>query len=161
MTDETQVPGQEEAPKPDRHCSFCNKSQHEVRKLIASQGEACICDECAELCTDICREYTPPRTRAHQEVYIEPSTLDQMVVACAAGSTLAALGYEGSGSQITLKDIVDRLAEQALVRPRRVEDLKEQIAVGSADSDSARALLAQLEKEVEFALPPALVEPLE
>ena len=33
-------------------CSFCNKTQDEVRKLIKAPA-ACICDECIELCNDI------------------------------------------------------------------------------------------------------------
>ncbi|EJF89872.1 ATP-dependent Clp protease ATP-binding subunit ClpX [Bartonella melophagi] len=37
------------------YCSFCGKSQHEVRKLIAGPT-VFICDECVELCTDIIRE---------------------------------------------------------------------------------------------------------
>lgn len=37
------------------YCSFCGKSQHEVRKLIAGPS-VFICDECVELCTDIIRE---------------------------------------------------------------------------------------------------------
>jgi ATP-dependent Clp protease ATP-binding subunit ClpX len=37
------------------HCSFCGKSQHEVKKLIAGPT-VFICDECVELCTDIIRE---------------------------------------------------------------------------------------------------------
>ena len=36
-------------------CSFCGKSQHEVRKLIAGPS-VYICDECVELCNDIIRE---------------------------------------------------------------------------------------------------------
>ena len=39
------------------YCSFCGKSQHEVRKLIAGQTVV-ICDECVELCMDIIREET-------------------------------------------------------------------------------------------------------
>src|SRR5258705_985854 len=38
-------------------CSFCGKSQHEVRKLIAGPS-VFICDECIELCNDIIREET-------------------------------------------------------------------------------------------------------
>src|SRR4026207_1551667 len=38
-------------------CSFCGKSQHEVRKLIAGPT-VFICDECVELCNDIIREET-------------------------------------------------------------------------------------------------------
>ena len=45
------------------YCSFCGKSQHEVRKLIAGPS-VFICDECIELCNDIIREEgataTPP-----------------------------------------------------------------------------------------------------
>ncbi|MCY4052462.1 MAG: ATP-dependent Clp protease ATP-binding subunit ClpX [Hyphomicrobiales bacterium] len=37
------------------YCSFCGKSQHEARKLIAGPT-VFICDECVELCTDIIRE---------------------------------------------------------------------------------------------------------
>jgi len=37
------------------YCSFCGKSQHEVRKLIAGPN-VFICDECVELCMDIIRE---------------------------------------------------------------------------------------------------------
>src|SRR6201746_1412320 len=39
------------------YCSFCGKSQHEVRKLIAGPT-VFICDECVELCNDIIREET-------------------------------------------------------------------------------------------------------
>jgi ClpX C4-type zinc finger len=37
------------------YCSFCGKSQHEVRKLIAGPT-VFICDECIELCKDIIQE---------------------------------------------------------------------------------------------------------
>ena len=39
------------------YCSFCGKSQHEVRKLITGPT-VFICDECIELCADII-DYTP------------------------------------------------------------------------------------------------------
>lgn len=44
------------------HCSFCNKSQHEVRKLIAGPS-VFICDECIDLCTDIILEETQEAAR--------------------------------------------------------------------------------------------------
>ncbi len=44
-----------EASKNTLYCSFCGKSQHEVRKLIAGPT-VFICDECVELCMDIIRE---------------------------------------------------------------------------------------------------------
>ncbi|HRN77445.1 ATP-dependent Clp protease ATP-binding subunit ClpX [Ottowia sp.] len=40
------------------YCSFCGKSQHEVKKLIAGPS-VFICDECIELCNDIIREEVP------------------------------------------------------------------------------------------------------
>ncbi|SHI11316.1 ATP-dependent Clp protease ATP-binding subunit ClpX [Pollutimonas bauzanensis] len=44
------------------HCSFCNKSQHEVRKLIAGPS-VFICDECIDLCNDIILEETQEAAR--------------------------------------------------------------------------------------------------
>jgi hypothetical protein len=45
-------------PPKTLYCSFCGKSQHEVRKLIAGPS-VYICDECAELCMDIIEEEGP------------------------------------------------------------------------------------------------------
>ena len=52
MTDERD--GKEDSGKL-LYCSFCGKSQHEVRKLIAGPS-VFICDECVDLCNDIIRE---------------------------------------------------------------------------------------------------------
>ncbi|MDP4299249.1 ATP-dependent Clp protease ATP-binding subunit ClpX [Leptothrix discophora] len=41
------------------YCSFCGKSQHEVKKLIAGPS-VFICDECIELCNEIIRDEVPP-----------------------------------------------------------------------------------------------------
>ena len=40
------------------HCSFCGKSQREVKKLIAGPN-VYICDECIDLCNDIIRDELP------------------------------------------------------------------------------------------------------
>ena len=45
------------------YCSFCGKSQHEVKKLIAGPS-VFICDECIELCNDIVRDEIAPETGA-------------------------------------------------------------------------------------------------
>jgi len=45
------------------YCSFCGKSQHEVRKLIAGPS-VFICDECIDLCNDIIRDETQGETQA-------------------------------------------------------------------------------------------------
>jgi ClpX C4-type zinc finger len=49
------TPGQEAAMAKTLYCSFCAKSQHDVRMLIAGPG-VFICDECVDLCTDIADE---------------------------------------------------------------------------------------------------------
>ncbi len=41
-------------------CSFCGKSQEQVRRLIAGPGSVYICDECIDLCREIIEEETPP-----------------------------------------------------------------------------------------------------
>jgi ATP-dependent Clp protease ATP-binding subunit ClpX len=46
------------------YCSFCGKSQHEVRKLIAGPS-VFVCDECVELCNDIIREEVQEETNAN------------------------------------------------------------------------------------------------
>jgi len=46
------------APRKTLNCSFCGKSQHAVRKLIAGPS-VYICDECVEICLDIIREEAP------------------------------------------------------------------------------------------------------
>ncbi len=38
------------------YCSFCFKSQHDVRKLIASPAALFICDECVEICNQVIAE---------------------------------------------------------------------------------------------------------
>ena len=40
------------------HCSFCGKSQEEVRRMLSGPGNAFICDECVEICADIIEEET-------------------------------------------------------------------------------------------------------
>jgi len=53
MTDQTRNSGDDGGKL--LYCSFCGKSQHEVRKLIAGPS-VFICDECVDLCNDIIRE---------------------------------------------------------------------------------------------------------
>ncbi|MCE9633859.1 MAG: ATP-dependent Clp protease ATP-binding subunit ClpX [Methylophilales bacterium] len=48
------------------YCSFCGKSQHEVRKLIAGPS-VFICDECVDLCNDIIREEVQSDSLRHGE----------------------------------------------------------------------------------------------
>ncbi len=65
------------------YCSFCGKSQHEVRKLIAGPS-VFICDECVELCNDIIREEMQENVGQPADKLPIPqeinSTLDQYVI---------------------------------------------------------------------------------
>ncbi len=78
------------------HCSFCNKSQHEVRKLIAGPS-VFVCDECIALCNDIIREEaqatareairtdlpTPAEIKAFLDQYVIGQTAPKRVLAVA------------------------------------------------------------------------------
>lgn len=66
------------------HCSFCGKSQKEVKKLIAGPSNVYICDECVHLCVDIIAEEsekerqktwqlkipTPAEIKAYMDQYV-------------------------------------------------------------------------------------------
>ena len=62
------------------YCSFCGKSQHEVRKLIAGPS-VFICDECIELCNDIIREEgaTADATRTDKSKLPTPHEIRQIL----------------------------------------------------------------------------------
>ena len=65
------------------YCSFCGKSQHEVRKLIAGPT-VFICDECVELCMDIIKEENKSSIVKHQDGVPTPkeicNVLDDYVI---------------------------------------------------------------------------------
>ena len=65
------------------YCSFCGKSQHEVRKLIAGPT-VFICDECVELCMDIIKEENKSAFVKHQDGVPTPkeicNVLDDYVI---------------------------------------------------------------------------------
>ena len=65
------------------YCSFCGKSQHEVRKLIAGPS-VFVCDECVELCNDIIREELDDRADQGDEKLPTPheikDILDEYVI---------------------------------------------------------------------------------
>jgi ATP-dependent Clp protease ATP-binding subunit ClpX len=65
------------------YCSFCGKSQHEVRKLIAGPS-VFICDECVELCNDIIREELEEKSASARSHLPRPreilDVLDQYVI---------------------------------------------------------------------------------
>lgn len=69
------------------YCSFCGKSQHEVKKLIAGPS-VFICDECVKLCTDIIKEEVVETEESGETTLLKPheikEVLDQYVIGQAA-----------------------------------------------------------------------------
>jgi ATP-dependent Clp protease ATP-binding subunit ClpX len=80
MADETRGKGEDGKLL---YCSFCGKSQHEVRKLIAGPS-VYVCDECVELCNDIIREEMQEQSQTARNKLPRPteikSVLDQYVI---------------------------------------------------------------------------------
>ena len=69
-------------------CSFCGKSQHEVKKLIAGPT-VFICDECVELCMDIIREEHKGAVNKHHEGVPSPSDINNVLDDYVIGQTKA------------------------------------------------------------------------
>ena len=96
------------------YCSFCGKSQHEVRKLIAGPT-VFICDECVELCMDIIREETKnnlvkssdgvPTPRDICEVlddYVIGQDMAKRVLSVAVHNHYKRLGHASKSSDVEL-----------------------------------------------------------
>src|SRR3982075_4155331 len=60
------------------YCSFCGKSQHEVRKLIAGPS-VFVCDECVELCNDIIREELEDRAERARDKLPKPQEIKKVL----------------------------------------------------------------------------------
>ena len=96
------------------YCSFCGKSQHEVRKLIAGPN-VFICNECVELCMDIIREEDKTQIVRDGEGVPAPSEIKQVlddyvigqeqakrVLSVAVHNHYKRLEHGGSGSDVEL-----------------------------------------------------------
>lgn len=92
------------APKRLFHCSFCGKSQTEVKKLIAGPG-VFICDECVGLCQQVIAE--KPATQGAMESLLPDNAPTERLL-----KTLA--GYNGAFESVGagMQDIVDILRER-------------------------------------------------
>ncbi|WP_136161520.1 ATP-dependent Clp protease ATP-binding subunit ClpX [Sphingomonas flavalba] len=97
------------------YCSFCGKSQHEVRKLIAGPT-VFICDECVELCNDIIREETksalvskrdggvptPHEICEHLDQYVIGQTQAKRVLSVAVHNHYKRLNHGAKGGDVEL-----------------------------------------------------------
>ena len=97
------------------YCSFCGKSQHEVRKLIAGPT-VFICDECVELCNDIIREETkatfvnrkdggtpsPSEINQHLDDYVIGQKQAKRVLSVAVHNHYKRLNHGAKGADVEL-----------------------------------------------------------
>jgi len=96
------------------YCSFCGKSQHEVRKLIAGPT-VFICDECVELCMDIIREEnksaiaksrsgvpTPAEIKSVLDDYVIGQDIAKRVLSVAVHNHYKRLAHGGKGGEVEL-----------------------------------------------------------
>ena len=72
------------------YCSFCGKSQHEVRKLIAGPT-VFICDECVELCMEIIREENKTSFMKSREGVPSPAEIFKVLDDYVVGQSLTIL----------------------------------------------------------------------
>ncbi|WP_290649694.1 ATP-dependent Clp protease ATP-binding subunit ClpX [Aquisalimonas sp.] len=70
------------------YCSFCGKSQHEVRKLIAGPS-VFVCDECVELCNDIIREEMQEKSASGGSQLPKPHEIADVLDEYVIGQSLA------------------------------------------------------------------------
>ena len=90
------------------YCSFCGKSEHEVRKLIAGPS-VYICDECVDLCNDIIREEVQSRPQhaglpKPQEIR---SVLDEYVVGQEQAKKILSVAVYNHYKRLNSKDDKD------------------------------------------------------
>lgn len=94
------------------YCSFCGKSQHEVRKLIAGP-DVYICDECVGLCDDIIREEIQDQQLGSQEEHKLPSPkeisgiLDQYVIGQEQAKKILAVAVYNHYKRLNRRDNKD------------------------------------------------------
>jgi len=93
------------------YCSFCGKSQHEVRKLIAGPS-VFVCDECVELCNDIIREELADTGETSHDKLPKPmeinAVLDEYVIGQAQAKKVLAVAVYNH-----YKRLNDRLDERS------------------------------------------------
>lgn len=97
----------EKESKNTRYCSFCGKSEHEVRKLIAGPT-VFICDECVELCVDIIRTADKGAVASEGDVLATPQEirdfLDEYVIGQARAKRILAVAVHNHYKRIAIQE---------------------------------------------------------
>ena len=106
--DQAKTPGKD-GDKP-LYCSFCGKSQHEVKKLIAGPS-VFICDECIDLCADIVQDEVEEAARVAREGLPTPreirDTLDEYVIGQEAAKKILAVAVYNHYKSLRLPSAKD------------------------------------------------------
>jgi len=86
------------------YCSFCGKSEHEVRKLIAGPS-VYICDECVDLCNDIIREevHAKPQTKGLPKPHEIRAVLDEYVIGQDTAKKILSVAVYNHYKRLSLK----------------------------------------------------------
>ena len=127
-------------PLREGHCSFCGKSQEQVKKMVSGPGVVCICDECVGLCLEIFKDESiqPP----------EPSPRDDPEVARKIAELAA--HHESTRFRRLFERIRER-SDELLVVPELsneatnlAKSMKQNAAIGAALARHHEEQLAEL-----------------
>ena len=90
------------------YCSFCGKSEHEVRKLIAGPS-VYICDECVDLCNDIIREevHAKPTTKGLPKPQEIRAVLDEYVIGQDTAKKILSVAVYNHYKRLSVKGSAD------------------------------------------------------
>ncbi|MEM7631965.1 MAG: ClpX C4-type zinc finger protein, partial [Pseudomonadota bacterium] len=132
------------------YCSFCGKSQHEVRKLIAGPT-VFICDECVELCMDIIREETKASGLKSTDGVPTPKdicgVLDDYVIGQATAKRVLSVAVHNHSNRVTpandtkLRHAFDYVAAKARAP---LNDGNQKVVIFTAFADTAEYLYREL-----------------
>ncbi len=118
------------------YCSFCGKSQHEVRKLIAGPS-VFVCDECVELCMDIIREENKTSVTRSGGGVPPPSEIKNVLDDYVVGQT-----YAKRVLSVAVHNHYKRLAQGGKGSPNDVEVAKSNVLL-LGPTGCGKTLLAQ------------------